>query len=94
MLRIYLITAGLLAVIPALALEEPVAWRDPESGCKYWLTPQGGIAPCFRANGQPNCPEVESGTTLDQTGRDITRELGRGLDALKREVDRLGDRFK
>jgi hypothetical protein len=55
---------------------------------------QGGIAPRYRANGQPDCPAVESGDAVSQTGRDITRELGRGLDALKREVDRLGDRFK
>jgi hypothetical protein len=94
MLRICLVATGLLAAVPALALEEPVAWKDPESGCKYWLTPQGGIAPRYRANGQPDCPEIESSDTLGQTGRDITRELGRGLDALKREVDRLGDRFK
>ena len=43
MLRICLVATGLLAAVPALALEEPVAWKDPESGCKYWLTPQGGI---------------------------------------------------
>jgi hypothetical protein len=94
MLRICLVAGGLLATVPALALDEPVAWKDPESGCKYWLTPQGGIAPRYRANRQPDCPAVESGDAVSQTGRDITRELGRGLDALKREVDRLGDRFK
>jgi hypothetical protein len=61
MLRIYLVAAGLLAAVPALALDEPVAWKDPESGCKYWLTPQGGIAPRYRANGQPDCPRFAQG---------------------------------
>ena len=51
MLRICLVAGGLLATVPALALDEPVAWKDPESGCKYWLTLQGGIAPRYRAKG-------------------------------------------
>jgi hypothetical protein len=33
-MRICLIAAGLFAALPALALDEPVPWRDPESGCK------------------------------------------------------------
>jgi len=64
MLRICLIGAGLLATVPTLALDEPAAWKDPESDCKYWLTRQGGIAARYRANGQPDCPEVESSDRL------------------------------
>lgn len=95
MLRICLIVAGLFATMPALALEEPVPWRDPESGCKYWLTPQGGIAPRYRADGQPDCPGIETSTdTSDQALGAITRELSRGLEALKDEVERLGSRLK
>ena len=94
MLRLCLIAAGLLAALPTLALDEPVSWRDPESGCKYWLTPQGGIAPRYRADGQPDCPGVETSDTADQISRDVIRELGRGLDALKDEVERLGNRLK
>src|SRR3954462_15969160 len=64
MLRISLIGAGLLATVPTLALDEPAAWKDRESDCKYWLTRQGGIAPRSRATGQPDCPEVESSDRL------------------------------
>jgi hypothetical protein len=82
------------------ALDEPVPWRDPDSGCAYWLTPQGGIAPRYRRDGLPDCPGTQEpartiGSPLlsDQAIRDTTRELGRGLEALKREVERLGDRL-
>ena len=47
------ILAVLLLTTPALALDEPVPWRDPDSGCAYWLTPQGGIAPRYRQDGTP-----------------------------------------
>jgi len=32
---IRLILAVLLLTTPALALDEPVPWRDPDSGCAY-----------------------------------------------------------
>ena len=85
----------------ALALDEPVAWRDPDSGCAYWLTRQGGIAPRFRPNGTPDCPEgglaartPSSPLVSDQAVQEAVRELGRGLDAVRREVERLSDRMR
>src|SRR4051794_10245081 len=94
------ILAVLLLTTPALALDEPVPWRDPDSGCAYWLTPQGGIAPRFRRDGTPDCPETDvaprtispsAPLVSDQAVQDAVRELGRGLDALRREVERLRD---
>ena len=85
-------------VTPAAALEEPVPWRDPDTGCAYWLTPQGGIAPRFRSDGQPDCPGTQeparprkAPVISERALREITRELTRGLDALKREVDQLSE---
>ena len=49
--RLLAATALFATLAPALALDEPVVWRDPDSGCAYWLTPQGGIAPQFDAMG-------------------------------------------
>jgi hypothetical protein len=78
-------------------------WRDPDSGCAYWLTSQGGIAPRYRWDGTPDCLEADipapaiapPGPIIsDQAVRDAVRELGRGLDALKREVERLADQFR
>src|SRR4051812_26163538 len=87
-----------LASSAALALDQPVVWRDPDTGCAYWMTPQGGIAPRFRSDGMPDCPasEARQGGAIplisDQAARDAARDLARGLDALKREVERLSDR--
>ncbi len=60
-----------------LAMDAPVVWRDPDSGCAYWLTPQGGIAPRFRRDGVPDCPDVQAtGLPLisDQSLRDAPPE--------------------
>src|SRR3954451_13639090 len=89
-----LIFAVVILTIPAFALDQPVPWRDPDSGCAYWLTPQGAIAPRYRSDGQPACPDdVPRGAgapiVSDQAIRDMTRELGRALEALRREVERL-----
>jgi len=97
------IIAILLLTTPALALDEPVPWRDPDSGCVYWLTPQGGIAPRYRRDGTLDCPEADIPTRAiappgpiisDQAVRDAMTGLGRGLDALKREVERLADQIR
>ena len=90
-------TAFFASLAPALALDQPVVWRDPDSGCAYWLTPQGGIAPRFRRDGLPDCPGAHtssSGRPLisEEALRGLTREFGRGLDALRRELEGLRDR--
>src|SRR3954447_21746780 len=43
---------------PAVALDQPTVWRDPDTSCAYWLTPQGGIAPRYRRDGLPDCPDA------------------------------------
>ncbi len=49
----------------AVALDEPVVWRDDESGCAYFLTPSGGITPRLRRDGTPDCPNArEPGSAL------------------------------
>lgn len=91
-------TLVLASLAPAFALDEPVVWRDPDTGCAYWLTPQGGIAPRFRRDGVPDCPGAHSGTGVplvsEEALRGLTREFGRGLDALRREFEALRDRDK
>lgn len=73
----------------ALALDEPVIWRDPDTGCAYLLAPQG-IAPRYRRDGTPDCPDTRTGSRIvDETARG----LAQGLDALQREVERLRDRY-
>jgi hypothetical protein len=74
----------------ATALEQPVVWRDPDTGCAYFLSPQGGIAPRYRRDGSPDCPDVDAGSRLlDDTARGVAR----GLDTLQKELDRLRNRF-
>ena len=75
---------------PAVALEEPVIWRDTETGCAYLLTPQGGIAARHRRDGSLDCPDVRTASrVVDETARGIAQ----GLDTLQRELERLKDRF-
>jgi len=75
---------------PASALEEPVIWRDPGTGCAYLLGPQGGIAPRYGRDGLPDCPDARAGSrVIDDTARGIAQGLG----ALQREVERLRDRY-
>ncbi|HST93656.1 MAG TPA: hypothetical protein VLJ78_02655 [Microvirga sp.] len=79
-----------LAACPAAALDQPVVWRDEDTGCAYLLTPQGGIAPRHRRDGTLDCPGVAAGAgVVENMGRDIAR----GLDALQREVERLRERY-
>jgi len=81
--------SGLLT-LPALALDQPVVWRDEDTGCAYLLTPQGGIAPRHRRDGILDCPDVAADAGIvDNTARGIAR----GLDALQREVERLRERY-
>ena len=71
----------------AVALDEPVVWRDDESGCAYFLTPSGGITPRLRRDGTPDCPNAR------EPGSALVDNAVRGLDDLRRELDnRLGDR--
>ncbi|MDP8920368.1 MAG: hypothetical protein M3O00_16070, partial [Pseudomonadota bacterium] len=77
-------------VTPVLALDQPVVWRDPDTGCGYLLTPQGGVGIRYRADGTIDCPKVtQDGGSARGALDDMTKELGRGLDALRRELDRL-----
>jgi hypothetical protein len=74
---------------PALALDEPVVWRDQDTGCGYLMTPSGGISLRYRRNGTPDCPDAADSGVIDETARGFAR----GLDALQREVDRLRERY-
>jgi len=76
--------------VPASALDRPVVWRDEDTGCAYLLTPQGGISPRYRRDGTPDCPSVSTGS---RGVEDVGRDIARGLDALRREVERLRDRY-
>ena len=81
---------GLALAAPALALDKPVEWRDPDSGCGYWMTPSGGIAPRFKRDGTPDCPDANTGARVVE---ETSRGLAQGLDTLKREMERLRERF-
>ncbi len=88
LLPVLLVLAG-----PALALDEPVTWRDPDSGCAYLLTRGGGIAPKYRRNGAPDCPDASraaAGVLSDQT----VQQMGQGLETLKREMEGLAERLR
>lgn len=79
-----------LSACPAAALDQPVVWRDEDTGCAYLLTPQGGIAPRHRRDGTLDCPDVAARTgVVENMGRDVAR----GLEALQREVERLRERY-
>jgi hypothetical protein len=79
-----------LSAGPVLALEEPVVWRDPATGCAYLLSPQGGIAPRYNRDGSPDCPDSRAGSRVID---DTVRGIAQGLGALQREVERLRDRY-
>jgi hypothetical protein len=86
-----LILAGLLVATPALALEEPQLWRDPDTGCAYWLH-GSGIAPRYRRDGLVDCPETRPpGSTAPILSDPANRSLGRALDALRGAMEQPGD---
>ncbi len=91
MLRFVLASALSLSLLtPTLALDQPVIWRDPDTGCGYFLTPQGGMTIRHRADGSIDCPNTPRDTATNKgVLDDMARELGRGLDTLRRELDRL-----
>lgn len=75
----------------ALALEPPTVWRDPDTGCAYLLTSQGGVSPRFRRDGAPDCPDTSETSRLVD---DAARGLSRGLETLQRELEDLRERFR
>jgi hypothetical protein len=79
-----------MSLTPALALGEPVVWRDADTGCGYFLTPQGGMTIRYRADGTIDCRNVPAAGAVG-SGKldDMAKELGRGLDTLRREMERL-----
>ena len=81
---------GVLSLTPAVALDEPALWRDSNTGCGYYLTPQGGITIRYRADGTIDCRDVPAASPTG-SGKldDMAKELGRGLDTLRREMERL-----
>jgi hypothetical protein len=75
----------------APALDPPVVWRDSDTGCAYFLTPQGGVTARYLRNGLPDCPDANASSRLvDDTARGISR----GLETLQRELERLRERFR
>ena len=77
--------------ISVFALDPPVLWHDPDTGCAYYLTPQGGVTARYLRNGLPDCPDATASSRLvDETARGISR----GLETLRRELDRLHERFR
>ncbi len=82
--------ASVVWLSPALALDQPVIWRDPDTGCGYYLTPQGGMTIRYRAYGTIDCRDVPAASAAGSGKLDhMAKELGRGLDTLRREMERL-----
>ncbi|HEX2552136.1 MAG TPA: hypothetical protein VHL98_00445 [Microvirga sp.] len=55
--------AVLASLLPAAA-QEPRIWRDPDQGCTYVITAQGGIGLRYRRDGAPDCPEWTEASRL------------------------------
>jgi hypothetical protein len=93
MARRLAVVAVCLSVVstPAFSLEAPQVWRDPDTGCAYLLTPQGGVAPRYRRDGAPDCPDTGAGSRLVD---DAARGISRGLETLQREMERLREHFR
>ncbi len=103
MIRIVIaLLLGTIVAAPALALDEPVAWRDPDTSCAYWLLPSGGMTPRLRRDGTPDCPGahiitngpvavIDETEVRDATVRDLTRAVERlqlEVEAIRREIER------
>ena len=91
--RRWIVAAGSALALagPAMALDQPTVWRDPDTGCAYFLTQQGGIGLRYRRDGLPDCPDAHAGSRLmDETARGFSD----GLSALQREIERLRERFR
>ena len=85
-----LILAGLLVVTPALALDEPQLWHDPDTGCAYWL--QGSaIGPRYRRDGLVDCPETRSPGSAGPT---LSDQTNRALDALRGDIEQPSDKTR
>ena len=99
--RTVTIAAAMIVAWPALALDEPVLWRDPDTSCAYWLTP-GAMTPRLRRDGTHDCPGarittngpvavIDESEVRDATVQDLTRaveQLQREVGALRQEMGR------
>lgn len=57
----FLLLACLLVIgASAAGAQAPSAWRDPEEGCWYVISPQGSVAIRYRRDGTPDCPDSRS----------------------------------
>jgi hypothetical protein len=77
--------------VSALALEPPAIWRDPDTGCAYLVTPQGGVSPRLRRDGAVDCPDARASSRFVD---DAMRGLSQGLETLQRELEGLRDRLR
>ncbi len=66
---------GLLLGLSQAVAQEPRVWRDPDQGCTYIITPQGGVGLRYRADGSPDCPETLGPATTGSTARVPSRVL-------------------
>ena len=92
MRALIIVSVLLVASMASGQTTAPAPWRDPETGCVYLVSPQGGIAIRYAQNGLPDCPgaslalgEQEIGTTIRALSRAID-DLSRDIEGLRREI--------
>ena len=67
---------ALVAGLSTAAAQE--LWRDPDQGCTYILTPQGGVGLHFRSDGTPDCPDILDPLVTGSIGRPTSRSVASG----------------
>lgn len=58
--RFTMAALALAAGLPPAIAQEANSWRDPDQGCWYLMTPQGGIGLRYRRDGTPDCPDART----------------------------------
>jgi hypothetical protein len=81
-----LIILGMLALsLPASAQEAaPATWRDPDTRCIYFKIGDS-LSLRYRRDGSPDCASVRRDIP-DAITRDDIRDIGRSIEALRREL--------
>ena len=100
MMRVAILMASLLSIIPATAQEAPSLWRDPDGGCTYFKLGDT-LSLRYQRGGLPDCPEAKREFNPSATAgqppsvsRDDVREVTRAIEGLSRRLDDVSREFE
>ena len=101
-MRTVILVASILGIVPAMAQDIPVLWRDPDGGCTYFKL-GNTLNLRYQRDGLPDCPDerreagppsMPASDPNKAVTRDDVREVTRAIEGLSRRLDDVRREFE